>query len=93
MVKLVRSTLPNHPAAKIPGQLFNDGSSYRGRIKDKAEEIVPHCFHSELTPDLGGGFSQAEYYDTIARNVKELIANRFLMGAPDKQVCIRACPI
>ena len=33
------------------------------------------------------GYGQLEYQAVIARNIEELVGQRFLVGEPDEQVC------
>ncbi|KAF8336051.1 hypothetical protein F5887DRAFT_920940 [Amanita rubescens] len=65
--------------------MFNDASTFRGRLKDKARIAVKRFFEDTITPpfDVCG---QAEYYAIVATNVAETIKSpTFLQGDKDEQ--------
>ena len=67
--------------------MFNDGASWRGRLKTKARLLVNHHYNDALSPDiseLGGG--QAEYYGVIKDKVTALLDSSFLLGPVDTEV-------
>ena len=74
-------------------QLFNDGSSFRSQLKDRALSIVKHHYHGALTPDIGDCYNQQAYYAAIAHNVEDLLNGHFHRGAPDENVSATTlCP-
>lgn len=71
-------------------QVFNIGSTWRGRMKKLAREIVRHRYAQDLTADITVG-NQLEEYGIIRNKVQKLLHDAvFLRGGKDRQVgCIK----
>src|SRR5882762_11321662 len=71
--------------------IFKEGSTFRGTLKTKAQEVVRNKI--DLEPDLGalvGGCGQAEYNEYVTRHVQECIDKcAFLHDGEDDQVRYR----
>ncbi|KAH9008670.1 hypothetical protein EDB85DRAFT_2164010 [Lactarius pseudohatsudake] len=59
--------------------VLNDGSTYRGRMKNVAREVVKKCFSKELEPRLDFGHNCEQEQQVISEAVQAIIrGSRFL---------------
>jgi hypothetical protein len=66
--------------------VFAEGSTYRGRLKSIARNIVASEYRAYLDPKFTGG-NQAELYNIVKENVAKLLSKGFfLQGGKDEDV-------
>jgi hypothetical protein len=69
-------------ALLITNQIFQDGASYRSRLKALAANLVAVHYKTELEPEINYPHNELEYWELVSRNVDALLKNgMFLRGA------------
>lgn len=68
-------------------QIFEDGASYRGRMKGIARDIVTLHYKNELFPVIEHCHNSNQRDEVVAENVKNLLdESLFLQGPRDNNV-------
>jgi hypothetical protein len=68
-------------------QIFEDGASYQGRLKQLARDIVLLQYKDDLQPLMADLPNQTDYYTVVAQNVEILLKQGFFMcGGMDENV-------
>ncbi|KAH9167798.1 hypothetical protein EDB89DRAFT_2074550 [Lactarius sanguifluus] len=62
--------------------IFDDGASYRGRMKTMARDIVKSHFKAELEPSLTYGHNSSEQAQVISDAVKNCLRNSLFLVGP-----------
>ena len=65
-------------------QIFEDGATYRGRMKTLARQVVSFHYKAKLDPIIEHCHNLDQRDEAISRNVRQLIEESlFLQGPPD----------
>jgi hypothetical protein len=68
-------------------QIFEDGASYRGRMKYMARDFVKFHYKDAIFPSIDICHNSDQREEIIADNVRKLVTESlFLQGPPDLQV-------
>lgn len=82
MTTLVCSIILTYCGISNESQVFNDGASYRGRLKTKARDIVEIFYADALRPSVMECNSD-QYQQMVAKNVKSLLDDSSFLLAPE----------
>ncbi|KAH9172291.1 hypothetical protein EDB89DRAFT_2069955 [Lactarius sanguifluus] len=63
--------------------IFDDGPSYRGRMKTMARDIVKSHFKAELNPSLTFGHNSSEQAQVISDAVRNTLQNSLFLVGPE----------
>ncbi|KAH9021266.1 hypothetical protein EDB85DRAFT_2152552, partial [Lactarius pseudohatsudake] len=63
--------------------VLNDGSTYRGRMKNVAREVVKKCFSKELEPRLDFGHNCEQEQQVISKAVQAIIRGSQFLRRPE----------
>ena len=67
--------------------MFKEGSTFRGMLKTKAQEVARNKY--DLEPDWEAGFGQAAFNEYVSNSAREyIIKSTFMHDGVDDQVCI-----
>jgi hypothetical protein len=68
-------------------QIFEDGASYRGRLKTMAREVVKFYYKDAFNSDIEHCHNSDQRDNAISKKIKKLIdESLFLQGPPDIEV-------
>lgn len=71
----------------LASKVFEDGASYRSRLKAFASQLITAHYKEELEPEIGDAQNQLHYQEIIRTNVEGLICGgKFLRGGVDENV-------
>jgi hypothetical protein len=80
----VHNSHPKQPDNRF--QIFEEGSTFRGKLKRIARSITEHYYNLHGEQDITQG--QAEYAEAVGAKAKNLLdSGRYLQGEKDEQVC------
>ncbi|KAH9164867.1 hypothetical protein EDB89DRAFT_1911835 [Lactarius sanguifluus] len=71
--------------------IFDDGPSYRGRMKTMARDIVKSHFKAELNPSLTFGHNSSEQAQVISDAVRNTLQNSLFLVGPELDENIVNC--